>query len=102
MYSPLVARPILLPQNLLQDFPRPTLRQGVAKLKRFGNFEPCEVLSAMFRDLSLGNLTARLEGYEGPGDLAPFFVGHGDDRALEHRGVLVKHALDFRRGHVLA
>jgi hypothetical protein len=42
------------------------------------------------------------EGDEGFGHLAPFFVGHGDDRALEYSRILEQGMLDLNRRDVLA
>ena len=102
MDAPLVTRPKFFAQNFLEDFPRPAFRQGVNKFNGFGNFESRQMLSTMIQDFGFARLAARLQRNDGLGDFSPLLVGNGDNRAFQDGGVLVKDALNFRRGHVLA
>src|SRR4030095_11044494 len=93
--------PLLVPQADLLYLPRGGLGE-IAELHRRRRLEVGDVLLAELDDLALGGGGADLERHEGLGPLAPYFVGDGDDRALEHRGMPRHRLLHLDRGDVLA
>ena len=87
-------------QLVLQHLVHRRHRQRVDEAHALRHLVAREPLAAV-RDQRL--VVDRLGGdHERDADLAPALVGHADDRSVGDAGVLVQHALDLGRIHVLA
>src|SRR5260370_20247080 len=96
-----LALPLPVAQDELLDLAGRGLGQ-LAEVDRGGRLEARDVPLAEVDDLCLARALAPLEGDEGPGPLAPFFITDGHYFALHHRGVPGHALLDLDGRDVLA
>src|SRR5262249_13954919 len=93
--------PFAIAQHELLDLAGRGLGQ-LTELDGRRRLEVGDVLLAELDDLGLGGLPAGLEGHEGLGPLAPFFIRDGHYRALHHARVPGHALLDLDGRDVLA
>src|SRR5437773_5329173 len=94
--------PIFFAEHFLQNLAGATLGKAVSELDGLRHFEPSKVFSAMIHDFLFGSALRITQGDDRLRHFTPGIIRNRDHSAFEYRRMLVKHALDFRRGNVFA